>query len=264
MNIKFDHPGESSISPYSEEHIAHLVQPTKIHRDVYTDPGVFEMEMERIWGRAWIFIGHESQVKKPGEFYATNINHEVPVIMVRDKSGEIHVLHNRCGHKGVKLVSQCKGRTSAFRCPYHGWAFNSAGTRVAQDNEIGFPDGFFDGGSKDLTKVANLAVYRDFIFITYNTKAEPLNDYLGDAAEMLDLQDRVGSLTVGKDADLVILDGDPLSTFTKVEQTWVEGEKVFDRSDPQDRLWAVGGYGASQPQAFTWCCHAETDGGEVQ
>jgi len=84
------------------------------------------------------------------------------------------------------------------------------------------------------------------------------------AAEMLDLQERIGSLTVGKDADLVILDGDPLSTFTKVEQTWVEGEKVFDRSDPQDRLWAVGGYGASQPQAFTWCCHAETAGEEVQ
>ena len=76
-------------------------------------------------------------------------------------------------------------------------------------------------------------------------------------ARMLDLDDRIGSLETGKDADFVILSGDPLSTFTQVLETWVEGERVFDRSDPQDRLWAVGGYGASQPQAFTWCCHDE-------
>ncbi len=63
-------------------------------------------------------------------------------------------------------------------------------------------------------------------------------------AQMLDLQDRVGSLEVGKDADLVVLSGDPLSVYTNVLQTWVEGEKVFDRSDPKDHLVAVGGKGA--------------------
>jgi cytosine/adenosine deaminase-related metal-dependent hydrolase len=83
-------------------------------------------------------------------------------------------------------------------------------------------------------------------------------------AEMLDLQDRIGSLEAGKDADFVLLDGDPLSTFTLVQQTWVDGAMVFDRSDPQDKLWAVGGYGASRPQAFTWCCHDESEGGELQ
>ena len=64
-------------------------------------------------------------------------------------------------------------------------------------------------------------------------------------AIMLDLQGRVGSLEPGKDADLIVLSGDPLSTYTKVLQTWVEGTKVFDRSDPKDKLYAVGGYGAS-------------------
>lgn len=67
-------------------------------------------------------------------------------------------------------------------------------------------------------------------------------------AIMLDLGDRTGSLAVGKDADLVVLSGDPLSVYTKVEQTWVDGQKVFDRSDPKDRLYAVGGYGASHDQ----------------
>jgi adenine deaminase len=73
-------------------------------------------------------------------------------------------------------------------------------------------------------------------------------------AEMLDLKDRTGSLTPGKDADFIILDGDPLSVYTKVLETWVDGEKAFDRSDPQDRLYAVGGYGAGHEQPPYLCC----------
>jgi len=64
-------------------------------------------------------------------------------------------------------------------------------------------------------------------------------------AIMLDLQDRTGSLEAGKDADFIVLSGDPLSVYTHVQQTWVEGKKVFDRSDPKDYLTAVGGVGAS-------------------
>jgi imidazolonepropionase-like amidohydrolase len=73
-------------------------------------------------------------------------------------------------------------------------------------------------------------------------------------ARMLELQDRIGSLEVGKDADLVVLSGDPLSVRTKVLQTWVEGRKVFDRDDPEDRLFAVGGFGASRDQTAHACC----------
>jgi len=73
-------------------------------------------------------------------------------------------------------------------------------------------------------------------------------------ARMLDLQDRMGSLTVGKDADFVVLSGDPFSVHTRVLQTWVEGKKVFDLDDPKDRLFANGGYGASDGQAMSMCC----------
>ncbi len=67
-------------------------------------------------------------------------------------------------------------------------------------------------------------------------------------AIMLDLQDRVGSLETGKDADFIVLSGDPLSVYTKVLSTWVDGVKVFDRADPKDRLYAEGGYGAGEGQ----------------
>jgi imidazolonepropionase-like amidohydrolase len=73
-------------------------------------------------------------------------------------------------------------------------------------------------------------------------------------AQMLDLGDRLGSLTAGKDADLIVLSGDPLSVYTHVLETWVDGAKVFDRSDPDDRRFALGGYGASNDQAFSLCC----------
>ncbi len=80
-------------------------------------------------------------------------------------------------------------------------------------------------------------------------------------AEMLDLGERVGSLTPGKDADFLILDGDPFSVYTKVQETWVDGRRVFDRSDPKDRLYAVGGFGASTDVEPYFCCfeHAQGD-----
>ena len=76
-------------------------------------------------------------------------------------------------------------------------------------------------------------------------------------ARMLDMQDRVGTLTVGKDADFVVLTGDPFSVYTRVQQTWVEGAKVFDLSDPKDQLMANGGYGASTDQALSMCCYGQ-------
>lgn len=75
-----------------------------------------------------------------------------------------------------------------------------------------------------------------------------------NAARMLDLGERVGSLEVGKDADFIVLSGDPLSVYTRVEQTWVDGAKVFDLSDPKDRRWADGGWGAGMPRMLATCC----------
>jgi cytosine/adenosine deaminase-related metal-dependent hydrolase len=88
------------------------------------------------------------------------------------------------------------------------------------------------------------------------TRAKALESVTLAGAKMLRLEDRIGSLDVGKDADLIVLSGDPLSVQTKVLQTYVEGRKVFDRENPEDRLFAVGGFGGSRDQFAEACCTA--------
>ena len=89
-----------------------LIRPDRIHRDVYLDPGLFDLEMERLWRNAWIYVGHDSQVPAAGDFYTAVIGRE-PVIMLRGADSKVRVLPNRCSHKGTKLLSAIHGKCQA-------------------------------------------------------------------------------------------------------------------------------------------------------
>lgn len=117
-----------------------------------------------------------------------------------------------------------------------------AGVRVALHTDDGITD------SRVFLRMAALAVRGGM------SRERALESVTLAGAEMLGLQDRVGSLSPGKDADLVVLDGDPLSVYTKVLQTWVEGELAFDRTRAEDHLIAVGGFGATREQSPYFCC----------
>ena len=87
---------------YDNSYLNSLVEKDRVHRSVYTDPKIFNLEMERIWGKAWIYVGHESQVEAVGDYYTTEIATQ-PVVMVRHSDKQVYVLYNRCAHKGAKL-----------------------------------------------------------------------------------------------------------------------------------------------------------------
>ena len=125
------------VSELSKTEIAALVEKDRVHKRVYTDPDIFDLEMKRVWGQAWVFVGHESQVPNPGDYFSTSIGTQA-VIMTRHKDGKVNVLFNRCSHKGAQLVGDDAGHVGQFRCPYHGYVFETDGTLAHIPQEAGY------------------------------------------------------------------------------------------------------------------------------
>ncbi len=171
----------------SNAELAHLVQPDRVHKRVYTDPAIFDLEMERIWGRAWVFIGHESQVKSPGDFFTTTIGKQ-PVIVTRHTDNRVHVLYNRCAHKGAQLTVAPCGHAQQLRCAYHGYVFGADGELLHVPAGEGYRNSDFTPGNPlaRVRKVARVALYRGFIFASMAPQGPDLTSWLGGAATSLD------------------------------------------------------------------------------
>ena len=148
-----------------EIHIDGLVQPGKVHRRVYTDPEIFELEMERLFGTSWLYVGHESQVRRSGDFFCTRLGRE-PVVLVRDGDGRLNVLFNRCGHRGAKVVAAESGNADEFRCCYHGWTYQTDGRLKSVPVRHGYPDGTVDisDPAYGMPPVPRVDAYRGFVF----------------------------------------------------------------------------------------------------
>jgi phenylpropionate dioxygenase-like ring-hydroxylating dioxygenase large terminal subunit len=156
-----------------------LVEQNRVHRSVYTDPAIFDLEMERVFEKTWIYVGHASQIPDPGSFYTTIIGRQ-PVVMVRHKDGEIHVLYNRCGHKGAQLVAARCGVAKAFRCNYHGWRYDTDGTLLTIPLENGYDGTGFGRESADaqMRKLPRVGVYRGFVFASLSQDGPDLRTWL--------------------------------------------------------------------------------------
>ncbi len=163
--------------------IGDLVEEGRVHSAIYTDPEIFALEMERIFKRTWIYIGHESEVPKTGDFRLRKIGQQ-PVIMVRGKDGAVNVLMNRCLHRGAVVAEVESGNTKFFRCWYHGWTYDTAGKLVQVTADEGYEPGFCEkkGG---LARPARVEDYRGFVFASLSDDVLPLREHLGQAADLM-------------------------------------------------------------------------------
>ncbi len=169
------------------EAIRALVGAGRIDRRVYTDPAIFALEIERIFARAWIYVGHDSQVPRPGDFFTTSVAAR-PVVMIRDDDGAIRVLRNRCGHRGAMVVTQRSGSARLLRCPYHGWTFRRDGALDAVPLADGYDGSGFDrcNPAYGMPKLARVANYRGFVFASLAADGPDLETFLGPARGSLD------------------------------------------------------------------------------
>jgi phenylpropionate dioxygenase-like ring-hydroxylating dioxygenase large terminal subunit len=164
-----------------------LVRDDAVHRDVYTDPEIFRLEMERLWARAWIYVGHTSQVPGAGDYVACDIGLE-PVLMIRQPDGGVRVLRNRCAHKGAKLVSDRSGSAGRFlRCPYHNWSYRTDGSIAAVPLRQGYEGTNFAQceAARGLRPVA-AETYRGFVFARLAEDGPSLRDYFGESLSSVD------------------------------------------------------------------------------
>jgi phenylpropionate dioxygenase-like ring-hydroxylating dioxygenase large terminal subunit len=165
--------------PVTGEQIRGLVRPGRVHRSVYSDPEIFDLEVDRIFGTAWIYVGHESQIKNSGDFVATRIGRK-PLLLVRDAEGKIRLLHNQCAHRGSMVVASEKGHTTEFRCCYHGWTYHLNGRLKVAPLLHGYP-GHFDPKNPEVAMAAvpRVASYRGFVFGSLAQDGPSLTDFLG-------------------------------------------------------------------------------------
>lgn len=164
--------------------IADLITSTKINRRIYTDPMIFEAEIQKIWNRSWLFLAHVSEVRNPGDFITTHMGMQ-PVVLCRDGSGDLHVFFNTCRHRGAIVCREESGSAKVFQCLYHAWTYSLSGALVG----VPIPDAYGSNFRREdfsLSEVPRVEAYKGLIFASLNKDVKPLDDHLGGAREYID------------------------------------------------------------------------------
>jgi len=163
-----------------------LIKSDRVHGSLYHEEAIFNEELEKIWYKTWVYVGHESEIENTNDFIMKFIGPQ-PIIMTRDRDDKIQLLQNRCPHRGNQVCVKNKGNTKVFTCPYHSWTFSNSGDLVG----YAFPGGY-EGNPKankenlGLAKVPRVASYKGFIFGSFAQEGPSLEEHLGGATEILD------------------------------------------------------------------------------
>ena len=153
-----------------------------ISREIYVNEDLYRQEQEQIFCRAWLFVGHESLVPKPGDFFQSRMGEE-DVLLVRDRKSQLHVFLNTCRHRGMKVCRYDDGNALLFTCPFHGWSYDTDGRLVGVPNFEATYHGELDKSYWGLHEVAQMCNYYGSIWATWDKKAPSFEDYLGPFAE---------------------------------------------------------------------------------
>ena len=159
----------------------------RVHRRMFTDPEIFELEMKYIFGGTWVYLAHESQLARPHDFMTTFIGRQ-PVIVTRDGDGQVRAFINACQHRGTVVENLGHGNKKIFMCPFHGWCYRSNGELAdcGESPKAGY-SASFDKTTLNLKAVSKVESYRGFIFGSLNPVVPSLVEHLGEAAKCIDL-----------------------------------------------------------------------------
>jgi phenylpropionate dioxygenase-like ring-hydroxylating dioxygenase large terminal subunit len=155
-----------------------------VSRRCWTDAEVYQLEKQGIFGKAWLFLGHESQIKNPGDFVQAFMC-ETPIILARDENGRICASINSCTHRGLPVCRADHGNTKRFVCPYHNWSYKVSGELVAipQERQVINKPNKSELGLKLVPRVES---WNGMIFGSFDPDIISLEDYLGDMRFYLD------------------------------------------------------------------------------
>ncbi|HEY5301598.1 MAG TPA: Rieske 2Fe-2S domain-containing protein, partial [Acetobacteraceae bacterium] len=141
-----------------------------ISREIFVAPEFHRAELETLFTRAWLFVGHESLIPKPGDFYTSRMG-DGSVLLCRDERGAIHVFLNSCRHRGMKICRYEQGNTSLFVCPYHSWSYTTEGKLQGVPLYRTLYDGTLNREDWSLIEVPRLATYKGTIWASWDAQA---------------------------------------------------------------------------------------------
>lgn len=153
--------------------------------ELFVDPELYQAETEQLFLRTWLFVAHESQLRRSGDFVTTFLGTD-PVLAVRQSDGSVKVLLNACRHRGMAVCRADSGNARAFSCPFHGWTYDGAGKLLNVPLHDSAYHGELDRAAWGLIEVRRVESYKGLVFATFCDDAPPLLDYLGDMAWYLD------------------------------------------------------------------------------
>ena len=158
----------------------------RVARRSFVDPAVLASERQFIFDRCWLYLGHASEIAKPGDFLARNVGGR-ELLFVRGKDAGVRAFFNTCPHRGALVCREKQGNGAMFRCFYHSWAFNLEGKLVNRPGDESYTAASRADAKNDLVPVPQLAQYRGLYFVHFQPASESLTDYLAGAAEIIDL-----------------------------------------------------------------------------